>query len=351
MPKQPFYIGAYTTCDGFKDGADQYSRIPLNPKNSFCAGNDVSFFFEIRDISVKFRLKVNIYKNGVLSWTWGNDEWQNKNNELWKYAYALPVQATAPEGKYEFRVMLDIGSGYSEVGTAECSVMPKPSLEGGPDDGSNPDKKRYTYMGATICGGIADGTEEWQRVAVEPKNNFKTGDNIYCLVSFMNVSTKYNLKIDVFKDGKFSWKWGDAGFANMNADNWKYVYGEVLQNNAQPGIYKFQVSIDTGNGFTMVDSISCSVGKSTTINRDFLTTKSPSVCFSGQSAKICGVNKPSVNVDFYSLSGKLVFRTVIYSSGKNISIRLYDFPVPNGIYYCDIAADNYHFNKVFFLRR
>ena len=64
------YSGAWT-CQGFSSGTVQWSMVPVNPKTQFNQGEDVNCLVEIKNISVNHCLKVDIYKDSALYWTWG----------------------------------------------------------------------------------------------------------------------------------------------------------------------------------------------------------------------------------------------------------------------------------------
>ncbi len=93
------YSGAWT-CQGFADGTIPWSKVPVNPKIQFNQGEDLSCLVEIKNISVNHCLKVDIYKDSSLYWTWGGTYWNNVGGNTWGYSYGQVTSANADPGSY-----------------------------------------------------------------------------------------------------------------------------------------------------------------------------------------------------------------------------------------------------------
>jgi hypothetical protein len=321
------YIG-YTFCDSVHVAGDQ-TRTPINPRNTFNEGSNAGCLFVFSDVKTKFRLKVNIYKNKKFSWSWGGETFLNPSNESWSLAYADPIQATTSPGTYQFELLIDTGTGYTAIDTAECAVA------------GDPTKRRYTYVGSTLCDSISQGPQEYEQIAIRPRTVFNPGDNVFCLVYLSNVSTKFSLMIDVRKDGEPYWTWGKDSFSNTLGDLWSYVYAPVQQTNAEQGTYTFIPRIDTGNGYIALDTVTATVGNVSNV-LNMLSRKTPKVSINDVCITISNVSSNVTQIQLYDVSGKLVYKNMVAGTGF-ISEALPS--LPKGVYLVKILSGKYEYAK------
>ena len=236
------YAGAWV-CDSVVNGQDAYSKVPGDLNTSFTQGNTFYCLAVLRNVYVNHRIKVDIYKDSVYAWTWGNGSW-NIVSGTWTYSNAIVQMQNAAPGKYEFRIFLDVGSGYQQIDSKTCQVAAT-----GPG---------YTYSGSWTCDSVAAGTDPFSEVAVNAKTNFVAGHNMYCLSVFKNVYVNHRIKVDIYKNGVYSWTWGNGSW-NIVSGTWAYSNAIVLNYQISAGQYQFKIYIDTGSGYQLIDTKSITV--------------------------------------------------------------------------------------------
>ncbi|HTX86976.1 MAG TPA: hypothetical protein VMC41_02845, partial [Candidatus Nanoarchaeia archaeon] len=231
------YSGAWI-CDSATDGSAQWSKVPANVRTRFVQGGNICCLAVFNNVFVNHRIKVDIYKDGAYSWTWGNGSW-NVVSGTWAYSNAIVMNQNVGAGQYEFRIFIDIGNGYQQVDSKNCSV-----------DTSGPP---YTYKGSWTCDSVADSTDSYSKVAVNAKTNFVAGQTMYCLSVFKNVYVNHRIKVDVYKDGFYSWTWGNGDW-NVVSGTWAYSNAIVTNSQVSAGQYQFRIYIDTGSGYQQIDT-------------------------------------------------------------------------------------------------
>jgi fibronectin type 3 domain-containing protein len=237
------YSGSWV-CDSIVDGSLPYSKAARNVITNVNQGGNVSLLAELRNIYVNHRIKVDIYYNGTLSWTWGGTNWNNVGTGGWSYSYATPCASNCQPGYYEFRTSLDTGNGFWQIDSKTFSVA-----QSGP---------QYTYSGSWVCDSVVDGTIPYSKVPRDQKTEFTQGSSIYCLAVLQNISVNHRIKVDVYKDGYYLWTWGDGNWNIVNG-TWTYSNAIVQQSNAAPGNYQFNIYLDIGNGYQQIDVKTCHV--------------------------------------------------------------------------------------------
>jgi fibronectin type 3 domain-containing protein len=228
------YFGSWT-CDSTADGIDPNSKAAVNAKTNFLTGQTMYCLAVFKNVRVNHRIKVDIYRNGTLSWTWGNGAW-NIVNGVWGYSNAIVANQVISDGQYEFRIFIDVGNGYQQIDSKICQVT-----------------AGYTYSGSWTCDSVADGSEQYSKVAVNAKTNFTVGHTMYCLSVFRNVYVNNRVKVDVYYNGAFSWTWGSGAWNIVNG-TWSYLNVIVTNSNASAGQYQFKIYIDTGAGYQLFDT-------------------------------------------------------------------------------------------------
>jgi len=233
------YSGAWT-CQGFASGTISWSMVPVNPKIQFNQGEDVSCLVELKNISVNHRVKVDIYKDSVYSWTWGGVTWNNVGSGTWSYSYAQVTNSNAYPGNYEFRISIDTGAGFQQIDSKWCNVLST--------------QPRYVYSGAWVCDSIASGPVQWSQMAVNTKTYFNQGSKVSLLAEYKNIYVNHRHKVDIYYNGAYSWTWDSVTWHNVGQTGLGYSYATPYASNCLPGDYEFRVFIDTGTGFKKMDS-------------------------------------------------------------------------------------------------
>jgi hypothetical protein len=238
-----FIFSGSWVCDSIVDGSLPYSKAARNIISNVDQGSNVSLLAEIRNIYVNHRIKVDIYYNGALSWTWGGTDWNNVGTGGWSYSYATPCATNCQPGYYEFRTSLDTGNGFWQIDSKTFSVA-----QSGP---------QYVYSGSWVCDSVVDGTISYSKVPRDQKTEFTQGSSIYCLAVLQNISVSHQIKVDIYKDGYYYWTWN--GGWNVVNGSWTYSNAIVQQSNAAPGNYQFNIYLDVGNGYQQIDVKTCHV--------------------------------------------------------------------------------------------
>jgi|GEM_PF-1760253 len=109
----------------------------------------------------------------------------------------------------------------------------------------------FVYKGAYICEAVTQGSQNyWDLQPVNPKNIFNLGENIYLLAK-ANVSVSHRWKMSLYFNENFWWDdetdWkSPSEFSNYTP----YQNGK----DTFPGSYKFEIYIDTGEGFKLLET-------------------------------------------------------------------------------------------------
>jgi hypothetical protein len=107
------YSGSWT-CDSVVDDTVEWSKIAVNTRTDFVSGQTMRCLSVFRDVSVNHRIKVDVYKDSVYSWTWGDGNW-NTVSGTWAYSNAVVTNSQILVGQYQFWVYFDSGSGYQLI--------------------------------------------------------------------------------------------------------------------------------------------------------------------------------------------------------------------------------------------
>ncbi|HAZ28721.1 MAG TPA: hypothetical protein DCY48_03020 [Candidatus Magasanikbacteria bacterium] len=91
------------------------------PTTFFASGQTVWGLFRLDDVYVDHGFKVEAYHEGVLRWQW-SPGW-NIVGARWNTSFFWFRLFTAPVGKWEFKIFVDIGNGYTPLDTLVVTVI------------------------------------------------------------------------------------------------------------------------------------------------------------------------------------------------------------------------------------
>lgn len=128
----------------------------------------------------------------------------------------------------------------------------------GGNDGP-PTNYSYDNNGYTCTGPVTGGEQtDWFYTCENAGTEFTQGDTVYALLRIDNVSTNHRFRTDFYKDGVYQWNyitnWNDVG-----EWGWSKSYSWPGLSNAQPGNWRFDMFVDAGGGFELLDSLSFTV--------------------------------------------------------------------------------------------
>jgi len=113
------------TCDSSKKGEIEWSKEPMGVRDTFMEGEDITAFFEFKNVIKSNISRVVIYYNGDSSWTYGDRDWYDITGE-WSYMYLLPLQQNAQIGEYKFVASISYSKSpkiYQKIDSLVCYVI------------------------------------------------------------------------------------------------------------------------------------------------------------------------------------------------------------------------------------
>lgn len=113
-----------------------------------------------------------------------------------------------------------------------------------------PTGRAYQFAWAKNCSALGGPDAEWTYTCEQPRNSFSAGETIQLLAKFQNLWRDHRFYIKAFRDGLFQWDyttgWNRVGFG------WKQAFFFPEVKNPGPGAWRFDLSIDDGQGFEAV---------------------------------------------------------------------------------------------------
>ncbi len=246
IPADYEYVGAYA-CDSWEYGSgdfDYWDVQPVNPRGEFVAGENIMILAKAKNININYRVKIEIYKDGVYWWQ-GTSDW-NDVGSGWQYGHYTVTIENTPAAAYMAKIYFDIGDGF----------VLKQSI-----DFNATAEQNFIYDGAYACDNFVYGSGDfdyWDVQPVNPRGEFVAGENIMILAKAKDIYVNHRWQIEIYKDGVYWWQgtsdWNDVG------SGWQYGHYYVTISNCPAGDYVAKVYFDSGNGFGLWQEVSFTTG-------------------------------------------------------------------------------------------
>lgn len=227
---------------------------------AFEEGERVWVLLRLHDVNINHQFRVKAYKDDVHQWDW-TTSLNNVGSNTWQYSHFWPELQYALSGKWRFDLFL-IPQGGSElfVNTARFRVFPQGTLyeEGGGGTSFSFPGQNYYYDGnGYTCPGPIEGGEgtNWVYTCGIPRTTFEQGETVSSLVRLDNITSNFRFSVDTYKNSMYQWNY-TSGWNNVGQWGWSKSYYPTVLQNAQPGNWEFRVSVDEGNGFELLDTLS-----------------------------------------------------------------------------------------------
>ena len=219
-------------------GADHWNLRPVDQRNVFNVGETVYLMTQTRNVNVSHRYKSELYRSSVKLWE-HSTAWLNVGSG-WQYSNYYPFYANAQPGNFEFRVFIDLGSGWQSLATTSFMV--------------NGAIVPFVYDRTYVATGWQHGTSSdyWNLQPVNAKTVFNPGETVYALSLVKNIYVNHQWKGELYRSGTFLWDnvtpWRDVG------PGWSFGSYYPYYSNAQPGNYEWKIYLNSGNGFELLDT-------------------------------------------------------------------------------------------------
>ncbi|MCW1892451.1 MAG: M23 family metallopeptidase [Candidatus Uhrbacteria bacterium] len=239
------YSGSAMTCAGPISGsaATNWVYTCQNPKTVFERGETVYGFISIDNVFVNHRFRVETYLDGSYQWQWTTG-WSDVGGQMWGHNYFWPTANDMAMGNWVFRFYIDVndGTGFTfldSVGFVRAAANVPYSYDG----------NIHTCKGP-ITGGAETG---WVYTCANPTNYINAGESIYAFIRVDDITADHRWKIHAFKNYEFQWTW-QTDWSDVGFWGWDRAYFQALLSNAEHGTWKFDIYIDTGDGFQFLDA-------------------------------------------------------------------------------------------------
>jgi hypothetical protein len=243
-----------TVCESQPTGSASTNWYYTCPEKSvYLEGDEVWVLLRLYDVEVDHRYKVKAYKDGAFQWDWTTNL-IDVGSGVWQYSHFWPELMYALPGEWRFDLFF-IPEGCPEVyvDTASFTVYDEAHyhIATSPSEYYHYDGNGYT------CPGPVDGGEDtnWVYTCGIPRTSFEQGETVYGLVRLDNITSNFRFSFDVYKDGAYQWNYV-SGWSYVGEWGWSKTYFAPMMQNAQPGNWDFYVSVDDGNGFDSLDTLS-----------------------------------------------------------------------------------------------
>lgn len=240
------------------DGSWYYT---CSERGSFEEGEDVWVLLRLHDIDVNHQFRVKAYKNNSYQWDWTTST-NNVGSSTWQYSHFWPELSNATIGKWRFDLFL-VPQGGSEifVDTAKFQVFAEgtlpPAQGGGGFESIYPGLYYYYDGNGYTCPGPIEGgaSTDWVYTCGLPRTTFEQGETVNGLVRLDDISTDFRFSLNVYKDSTYQWNY-TTGWNDVGQWGWSKSYFPIVLEDAPPGNWEFRVSVDEGNGFELLDTLS-----------------------------------------------------------------------------------------------
>ena len=81
-----------------------------------------------------------------------------------------------------------------------------------------------------------------------PDSIFNTGDDVFVLLRLDNISEDHRYQVTAYRNDNYQFSWS-TNWNDVGEWGWNYGYFMMETNNILPGEWKFEVYVDTGEGF------------------------------------------------------------------------------------------------------
>lgn len=242
---------SYTGSGPVQGGSETNWQFSLSKhSNTFTAGDHVYGMVCLRDVTVKHRFRVKLYRNGEYQYEypWG---W-NDVGSGWSTAYFWPELPNATVGAWEFRVYLD----YEKDGQSFSDHIDTLAFTVEQSDDWQPyvyDDNAYAGYGPVTGGADTD----WMYSLEQHSDTFTAGETSYVLLRIDDVKRDHRFRFIAYHDGaKINGKAGyTSGWNRVGSWGWQHAYTWAQLNNVTPGTWSVQFFVDAGNGFEGVDTV------------------------------------------------------------------------------------------------
>jgi len=264
QPRRPYYYDRTTVARDWKNGvgSEYWNIMPVDPRNTFNPGDDVTAVSIARNIIDNYQWKAELYRNGSLVWQ-DTTPWRDVGLGQ-AYGSYYPEYANAQAGNYEWRIYLNTGSGFKLLDTKTFTVANQPSpICNNSNNYCNYDCRYYnncqtrinwTYNGATIAESWTYyGSDQRNIQAVNPKTTFNRGATVYIIAQARNVKVNHRWSIEAYRNSTLLWTY-KSPWNNLNGVTWPYSSVVTSNFNSEYGSYEYRIFFDDGTGFRQVDS-------------------------------------------------------------------------------------------------
>lgn len=123
-PPTPFVYAGAQVCQGVSGPDASWTYFCVGPTRTFPKGATAYVLARINQVKANHRWRVEAWQNGAFSWKW--DTAWNIVDPVWGWdrAFFWPSLSNAASGSWEFRLFIDTGSGFKEVGRESFTVLP-----------------------------------------------------------------------------------------------------------------------------------------------------------------------------------------------------------------------------------
>jgi hypothetical protein len=227
----------------YGEGESYWDLVSVDPKTEFNPGDTIYALSQVRNIYVSHQWKVKLFRSDTMLWDYETPFYPVGSG--WTFGNFYPYYENAQPGNYEFKIYINVGSGYELLDTKAFSVL-----------GELAD---YEDLGTTVCLGWEHGIGEdyWNLVPVDPGLEFSSGEKIYALAKLKNVYVDHRWKVELYRSDMKMWSY-ETGMLEVGS-GWSYGSFYPYYENAQPGNYEFRIYLDTGEGFHIFDTKDFSV--------------------------------------------------------------------------------------------
>jgi hypothetical protein len=245
-----------------------------NGRSTFTEGEQVWVLLRLHDVVVNHRFKIKAYKDNAFQWDWTT----NLNvvgSGTWQYSHFWPELTYALPGEWRFDLfVIPEGGPNVYVDSGNFTVYDQAHYQAAAStSGYSYDRNGYTCQGPIVGG----ENTNWIYTGGIPNATFNQGDTVYGLVRLDDITANFRYSVDTYKEGAYQWNY-TTGWNNVGQWGWSHNYFWTTMQNAQQGNWEFRVSVDKGNGFSLIDKLSFAVSPSNTVfeyDGELITCRGP----------------------------------------------------------------------------
>jgi len=222
----------------YGEGSEYWNLNPIGVKSEFQVGERIYLMTQIRNVYLRHRYKVELYREGTFLWDYSTEFMDVDSG--WVYSNFYPYYDNARPGQYEFRVYLDTGDGFDRLETVPFKV--------------NGVLSDYTYQHTYLAPSWEYGTgaDYWNLKPVDMRDVYEEGERIYALAQVKDIYVNHFYKAELYRDGKMLWDYSTGVLEVGNG--WTFSNFYPYYDNARPGLYEFKIYINTGSGYVLLDT-------------------------------------------------------------------------------------------------